>query len=255
MLGVCGRFTSLTPPAELAGFFDSIMVPAEEPGDPGGMVFTEHFNVAPSLPIFVVARGSDGQRKLGRMTWGLVPSWAKERRGSGHVNARSETIAEKPSFRPSIAHQRCLIPMSGYYEWRTVVDPLPAPSVAKAPKRAVYVTRTDGKPLAVAGLWSAWRSTPDGAVIRTCCVITTTANLSLAGIHDRMPVVLEPEDWSVWLGEKAGSRDDGARGTRAALDLLIPADDAVLTIIDVGSLVNSVRHNGPELITNVAEKG
>lgn len=252
---VCGRFTSLTPPEELAALFDAVSVPSVEPLDSGGDVFEANFNVAPSLPIFVVARGSDGQRKLGRMTWGLVPSWAKERRGSGHVNARSETIAEKPSFRPSLGHQRCLIPMSGYYEWRTVNDSLPTTSPAKTPKRAVYVTRRDGQPMAVAGLWSAWRPTPDGTAMRTCCIITSAANPSLARIHDRMPVVLEPEDWAVWLGDDAGSKSDGAGDIQMALDLLIPAEDSVLTMIDVGSLVNSVRHNGPELISPVAEQG
>lgn len=210
--------------------------------------FRANFNVAPSMSIYVVASTSDGQRKLGRMTWGLVPSWAKERRGSGHVNARSETIAEKPSFRPSIAHKRCLIPMDGYYEWRTVgVSPQ---SSSKVPKRAVYVTRADRRPLATAGLWSTWRPTPDSSPIRTCCVITTAANSTLATVHDRMPVVLEPEDWSVWLGEESSSADGGVA---AALALLIPTDDAVLTMIDVGSLVNSVRNNGPELIAEVAD--
>jgi putative SOS response-associated peptidase YedK len=184
------------------------------------------------------------------MTWGLVPSWAKERRGSGHVNARAETVAEKPSFRPSIAHKRCLIPMDGYYEWRTVEDanaPL-APS-GKTPKRAVYVTRTDGRPMAVAGLWSTWRSPDNGPTIRTCCVITTSANEKLAGVHDRMPVVVESNDWSVWLGDDPVVGDDSLG---PALDLLIPAENMTLTMIDVGPLVNSVRNNGIDLIQPIA---
>lgn len=236
--------------------FDAEVVLPDRPENPSGAEpgiaeqiegnFRPNFNVAPSMSILVVASGSDGYRKLGRMTWGLVPSWAKERRGSGHVNARSETIAEKPSFRPSIRHKRCLIPMDGYYEWRTVGDSLQAST--KQPKRAVYVTRADGKPLATAGLWSTWRPSPDEPAIRTCCVITTAANSSLATVHDRMPVVLEQQDWSVWLGDE---RQEGDGGVEEALALLIPAEDAVLTMINVGPLVNSVRNNGPELIAAI----
>lgn len=212
-------------------------------------LFRPNFNVAPSTSILVVARGSDGVRKLGHMTWGLVPSWAKERRGSGHVNARAETVSEKPSFRPSIAQKRCLIPMDGYYEWRTVEDVnAPLQPSGKSPKRAVYVTRTDGQPMAVAGLWSTWRSPDNGPTIRTCCVITTAANESLATVHDRMPVVVEANDWSVWLGDV--TKADG-EPLGAALDLLLPAENATLTMFDVGPLVNSVRNNGPELIQRV----
>jgi len=241
VIWVCGRFTSLTPPEELAEAFGAeLVVPS---------LFRPNFNVAPSTSILVVARGSDGRRKLGRMTWGLVPSWAKERRGSGHVNARAETIAEKPSFRPSIAHKRCLIPMDGYYEWRTVEDAkAPIPPSGKSPKRAVYVTRTDGRPMAVAGLWSTWRSSENEPAIRTCCVITTQANENLALVHDRMPVVVESNDWSVWLGDGPEVDKDSLS---TALDLLLPADIATLTMIDVGPLVNSVRNNGPELIQSV----
>jgi len=248
---VCGRFTSLTSPEELAVLFSAelVMTEASSPPRLGDGPFTPNFNVAPSTAIQVVARGSDGLRKLGRMTWGLVPSWAKERRGSGHINARAETISEKPSFRPSVAHKRCLIPMDGYFEWRTVVDADASTLVpAKAPKRAVYVTRSDGRPMAVAGLWSTWRPGPDEPSIRTCCVITTAANSKLARIHDRMPVVLEDEDWTVWLGEGT-EESDGAVGE--ALPLLVPAGDSVLTMIDVGPLVNSVRNNSAELIQAV----
>lgn len=225
---MCGRFTSLTPPEELAAMF------AAELSTPGAE-FRANYNVAPSTQILVVARGGDGERRLGRMTWGLVPSWTKERRGSGHVNARAETVAEKPSFRSSFRSKRCLIPMDGYYEWRTVA------TEGTGPKRAVYVTRTDGRPLAVAGLWATWKAPETDEVLRTCCVITTAANAALAGVHDRMPAVVEPEEWPDWLGES--SNDE-----RRALDVLVPAGDDVLTMIDVGSDVNSVRNNGPHLI-------
>lgn len=223
---MCGRFTSLTPPEELAAMF------AAELASPGEE-FRANYNVAPSTQILVVARGGNGERRLGRMTWGLVPSWTKERRGSGHINARAETVAEKPSFRSSFRSRRCLVPMDGYYEWRTVA--------AEGPKRAVYVTRTDGRPMAVAGLWSTWNVPGADDVLRTCCVITTAANAALARVHDRMPAVVEPEDWSDWLGESQGDE-------RSALDVLVPAREDVLMMIDVGSEVNSVRNNGPHLI-------
>lgn len=203
--------------------------------------FRPNFNVAPTTSILVVARARDGRRRLGRMTWGLVPGWAKERRGSGHINARAETVAEKPSFRPSIRTRRCLVPMDGYYEWCTV-------DVATGgPKRAVYVTRRDRRPLAVAGLWSAWTSPEDGVVRRTCCVITTAANPSMARVHDRMPAIIEEEDWADWLGVDEPAEAELGR----ALDLLVPAPDDVLGMIDVGPAVNAVRNNGPDLIIPV----
>lgn len=231
---MCGRFTSLTPPAELAAIFDA----EEVPTDGEEAAFRPNYNVAPTTSVLVVARSGDGTRRLGRMTWGLVPSWAKERRGSGHINARAETVAEKPSFRPSIRTKRCLVPMDGYYEWRTI------DVGAAGPKRAVYVTRRDRRPLAVAGLWSLWTSPDDGVVRRTCCVITTAANASLARVHDRMPAVIEAEDWDEWLGEGQSTdvEPDGA------LALLVPTSDDVLTMVDVGPAVNAVRNNGPELI-------
>lgn len=234
---MCGRFTSLTPPEELAALFEAEVVPTE--GEDAA--FRPNYNVAPTTSILVVARAGDGHRRLGRMTWGLVPNWAKERRGSGLINARAETVAEKPSFRPSIRTKRCLVPMDGYYEWRTV------DVGTSGPKRAVYVTRRDRRPVAVAGLWSTWTSPDDGVVRRTCCVITTAANPSLARVHDRMPAVVEAEDWAEWLG--TGQSTDAELGR--ALGLLVPAMDDVLTMVDVGPAVNAVRNNGPDLIVPV----
>lgn len=233
MKKMCGRFTSLTPPEELAAMF---VAELSTPGDE----FRANYNVAPSTQILVVARGGDGGRRIGRMTWGLVPSWTKERRGSGHINARAETVAEKPSFRSSFRTKRCLIPMDGYYEWRTV--PTEGTSLT-GPKRAVYVTRTDGRPMAVAGLWATWKVPESDEILRTCCVITTAANASLARVHDRMPAVVEPEEWPDWLGESSDADVD-----ERVLDVLVPAAEDVLTMIDVGSEVNSVRNNGPHLI-------
>lgn len=263
--GMCGRFTSLTPPDDLARMFE-----AEATSEIEGEEFHPNYNVAPSTRIFVVASSVSSGRKLGRMQWGLVPHWAKPPLGSGQINARSETIDEKPTFRDSYRKRRCIIPMSGYYEWRTVRDGELVDSGvvadsrvsgAREPKRAVYVTRADGQPFAVAGLWSTWTSRDDSVLDgsgrdgarqererqrRTCCVVTRDANSMLASVHDRMPVVLEKEHWPVWLGEDMTVVESDVRAL-----LESDPDSLDLRYVDVGPLVNSVRNNGPELIVPV----
>lgn len=256
---MCGRFTSLTPPDVLARIFEADVTSEIEEEE-----FRPNFNVAPSTRIFVIAASASAGRRLGRMQWGLIPQWAKAPLGTGQINARSETIGEKPTFRDSYRKRRCIIPMSGYYEWRTVKDgelPTSGRGGSGGPKRAVYVTRTDGQPFAVAGLWSIWtnRASPvqdsvggdDGQREgdhrrRTCCVVTRDANSALASVHDRMPVVLEKEHWPVWLGEDTTADESDVRA------LLHSDPDSIdLRYVDVGTLVNSVRNNGPELIVPV----
>lgn len=262
---MCGRFTSFTPPHVLARIFEAEPTPdvATEP-------FSPNYNVAPSTRILVIASSASNGRRLGRMQWGLVPHWAKPPFGSGQINARSETIGEKPTFRDSYRSRRCIIPMSGYYEWRTVRDvesrdtgpnSMPSSEATREPKRAVYVTRRDGQPFAIAGLWSilpnADGRTDDSAMgpderrgrelqRRTCCVVTRDANTALAAVHDRMPVVLEREHWPVWLGED-GPFDE------ASLRAVLESDPEAVEVqfVDVGTRVNSVRNNGPELIVPV----
>ncbi|MEN9802988.1 MAG: hypothetical protein RLZ37_2113 [Actinomycetota bacterium] len=262
---MCGRFTSLTPPDVLARIFDAEATPEID-----GEEFHPSYNVAPSTRIFVIASSASHGRRLGRMQWGLVPHWAKPPFGTGQINARSETIAEKPTFRDSYRKRRCIIPMTGYYEWRTVRDvealdsrPVidPQAGATREPKRAVYVTRTDGQPFAVAGLWSIWTRNDalpnDGTERdaagreealqrRTCCVVTRDANTTLASVHDRMPVVLEKEQWPMWLGE-----DRSVDGSDLQALLECDPDSIDLRFVDVSSLVNSVRNNGPELIVPV----
>jgi putative SOS response-associated peptidase YedK len=262
---MCGRFSSLTPPGVLARIFDAEVTPEID-----GEEFHPNYNVAPSTRIFVIASSPSNGRRLGRMQWGLVPHWAKPPFGTGQINARSETIGEKPTFRDSYRKRRCVIPMTGYYEWRTVrgVEVLdsrpvldPRAGAKREEKRAVYVTRRDGQPLAVAGLWSIWTSNHDLAddrtgrdvahregelQRRTCCVVTRDANTTLATVHDRMPVVLEKEQWPVWLGENGPSDESDLQ------ELLGSDPDSIdLSFVDVSTLVNSVRNNGPELIVPV----
>ena len=237
---VCGRFTSLTPPDELAAIFAT--------AEPSPSLFDEfrpNYNVAPTTRVAAVANDSEGHRRLGRFQWGLVPHWSKDPSGSARlINARSETVFEKPSFRSSASSRRCIVPMDGFYEWRTVYD---SPRPAKSPKEPVYVTRSDGRPLAVAGLWASWRDPAageDAPWLHTCCIVTTSANDTMAPIHDRMPVILEPADWSTWLDVSHSNRDELSA-------LMMPAERGVVRVIDVAPIVNSIRNNGPELIVPI----
>lgn len=228
---MCGRFTSLTPPERLAEIFEC------PPPTPGLFDDTFHprFNVPPTTRIAAVALDGEGRRRLGRFNWGLVPSWSKDpRAGARLINARSETVLEKPSFRNLVPRHRCIVPMDGFFEWRTVAVDGVVPS---GPKQPVYAVRRDGQPLAAAGLWTTWRG-DDGASLHTCCLLTTEANGTMSPIHDRMPVILEHDDWGDWLG---GGVDD-------AVALMRPAADSVLMVHPVSTRVNSVRNDGPDLV-------
>lgn len=235
---MCGRFTSLTPPEELARLFEAA------PPSPEIAEHTSNYNVAPTTPVVAVAVDRDGVRRVGRFHWGLVPSWAKDASGSARlINARAESIFDKPSFRHLVPKRRCLVPMDGFYEWRTVHD---VPPPARTPKQPVYITRRDGHPLAVAGIWSSWRADASSPWLHTCCLVTTAANATIAGVHDRMPVILEPADWETWL--------DPANSDRADLEALMrPAEDDVVTVRRVGTRVNSVRNNDPSLLDTVVD--
>ena len=214
--------------------------------------FHPNYNVPPTTSIMAVANDREGIRRLGRFSWGLVPSWVKDTSRQGSlINARCETVLEKPSFRQLVPRRRCLIPMDGFFEWRTIDVPT-APHGGKAPKLPVYVTRTDGELLAVAGLWTSWRDTSAGDEspwLHTCCVITTTANATMAPIHDRMPVIIERDSWDAWLDVPR----DGHPGTDMAevVSLMVPAPPDVIAAVPVGTAVNSVRNNGPAMIETV----
>ena len=241
---MCGRFTSLTPPETVARVFDAALPNPTLFGD-----FRPNYNVPPTTHIMAVANDREGRRRVGRFSWGLVPPWATDTRRQGSlINARSETVLEKPSFRQSVPRRRCIIPMDGFFEWRTVGVPEPPPG-GRPPKLPVYVTRTDGDMLAVAGLWTSWRDPADGEDtpwLHTCCVITTEANETMSPIHDRMPVILERDSWSAWLDVPR----DEHRGTDISevVALMVPAAADVIRAVPVGTAVNAVRNNGPELI-------
>ncbi|MGH3069435.1 MAG: SOS response-associated peptidase [Streptosporangiaceae bacterium] len=187
------------------------------------------------------AAGHEGVRELRVVRWGLVPFWAKDTSiGSRLINARAETVASKPAFRRAFARHRCLLPADGFYEWEKSGDP-------KLPrKQPYYIHREDGGVLAFAGLYELWRAKdrPDddpGAWLWTATIITTRAQDEVGRIHDRMPMVIEPDRWADWL-------DPAATSAEALHGLLTPAASAHLTSHPVSTEVNSVRHNGPGLI-------
>lgn len=223
---MCGRFTVFTPPGQLARLFevDDVRTGALPP----------RYNVAPTQEVYAVAQSSDGERRLGTLTWGLIPHWAEEPR-PGPINARAETIASKPMFRGAFERHRCIIPADGFYEW--CEDPATG---AKIPS---YISRADGRPLALAGLWSSWRGSdePDVQPVRTCVIVTTAATGPIEEIHERMPVMLPRDGWDRWLDPNED--DDGWLRS-----LLAPRLPEELAVREVSTRVNNARNEGPDLI-------
>ncbi|MCJ7673506.1 MAG: SOS response-associated peptidase [Acidimicrobiia bacterium] len=246
---MCGRFVSTSSPTELAEQFvvDEIAV---ENGEPD-------YNVAPRANVMVVrerARGARGEvelrRVLSRVRWGLVPSWAKDPGiGDRLINARAETVAEKPAYRRAFAKRRCIVPADGFYEWK-VVGPPKTPK-GRPQKQPMYIHRHDDEPMAFAGLWEVWK-VPDGVDaaddgdgwMRSCAIVTTAANERLAPVHDRMPVVLPAEAWGAWL-------DPAEQDPQALLALLRPAPDEWFEVYPVSTRVNRAVNNDPGLLTPV----
>lgn len=192
---MCGRFALKTPPAELVTRFG-----LDECAD-----FSPRFNIPPGTDIPVIRQSPEGKRVLHLLRWGLVPHWAKDPSiGAKLNNARGETVAEKPSFREAFKRRRCLVPASGFYEWK-------AEGKAKQP---YYISLRTDDPMALAGLWESWPA-PDGSILRTVCIVTTSANELMAPIHDRMPVIIAPEQWQAWLTEREAAQDLVAAGVPA----------------------------------------
>ena len=189
-----------------------------------------NFNVCPTTQIHVVRAGVSG-RALVAMRWGFLPRWYKELNGGPLlINARSETIAEKPAFRAACRERRCLVPMSGFYEWDRS---------NKTEKLPWYFHRSDNTPLVCAGIWQDWEK--DGQRLASCALVTTAANKAMSTIHHRMPVVLEPADFALWLGEEG----------KGAAPLMCAAEENILKFHRVTTTVNSNRAAGPELIEEI----
>lgn len=176
---MCGRFALKAPPAELMTRFS-----LDECAD-----ISPRYNIPPGTDIPVIRQSPEGKRVLHLLRWGLVPHWAKDPSIDAKLNnARGESVAEKPSFRDAFKRRRCLIPMSGFYEWK-------AEGKIKQP---YYISLKSGVPAAMGGLWESWKD-PDGNILRTVCVVTTSPNAVMTPIHDRMPVIIAPENWHSWL--------------------------------------------------------
>jgi putative SOS response-associated peptidase YedK len=176
---MCGRFVLNSPPAELVTRFE-----LDECVD-----FGPRYNIPPGTDIPVIRQSPEGKRVLHLLRWGLVPHWAKDSSiGAKLNNARGESVAEKPSFRDAFKRRRCLVPASGFYEWK-------AEGKIKQP---YYISPKDGQPMAMGGLWESWK-TPDGGILRTVCIVTVGPNAVMEPIHDRMPVIVSPEHWQDWL--------------------------------------------------------
>lgn len=220
---MCGRFASFLPPEDMRALFRTINPVVNHAAS---------WNVAPTQPAMVVRRHPvTGARHLDPLSLGLVPHFTTDLKSARRpINARSETAATTGLFRGALAARRCLVPADAFYEWRGMPDG----------KQPYAIARRDGTPLVFAGLWEGWRA-PDGEALRTFAVLTTRANATLAALHERMPVVLDPDDWAVWLGEEAG--DPGA--------LLRPAPDDALHVWPVSRAVNSVRNDGPDLLDRI----
>ena len=220
---MCGRYAS-------SRAVDDLLVTFEVP-EPPEQVLPPSWNVAPTDPVYAVLQ-RDGVRSLRVLRWGLVPSWAKDRRaGARMINARRETLTEKPAFRSAYARRRCLVPADGYYEWQ----------VQGARKQPWFLTSRDGGPLAMAGLYEVWRD-PEGELLWTCTVVTTEAADDTGHIHDRTPLLVRPGDWARWLDPTVD--DPGA-------ELLVPGTPGVLDAWPVGTAVGNVRNDGPELVAPV----
>lgn len=230
---MCGRYASSRQPDELIDEFGVTLSQVDQPIGPD-------FNVAPTKPVYAVleraAPDAEVSRQLRILTWGLVPSWAKDPKIAGRmINARMETLAQKPAFRRAFAARRCLLPADGYFEWYPTGQTGPRGNPVKQP---FFIRPRDSSVMAMAGLYELWKD-PDSGVWRwTCTVITTDAEDSVGQIHDRMPLMVDRSRWDAWL-------DPAAPGST---DLLTPAAPGRLEAYPVSTLVSNVRNNGQDLI-------
>lgn len=222
---MCSRYSLTSPPEAVRALFDLARLDD----------FPPRYNIAPSQPVLVVRNAASGGREPVLMRWGLIPSWVKDlAKFTTLINARSETVAEKPSFRAAFRHRRALVPADVYYEW-TATPSGKQPHLIRPPSRA---------PFAFAGIWENWLGA-DGSEIETSAILTTAANADLSVLHDRMPLIIAPKDFDRWLDCRPGS---GAH----VLDLLQPPPGDGLEIVAVTRKLNNSRLEGAELQTPVA---
>jgi putative SOS response-associated peptidase YedK len=219
---MCGRFTLTADPAEILDAFPWLRVPHQ---------MTPAYNIAPTQSIAVIP--NDGKNSLDFFIWGLIPSWAKDQKiGSRMINARSETLAEKPSFRTAYKRRRCLVLADGFFEWQKQPQ--------KKGKIPFYITMKEKRPFAFAGLWETWHS-PDGAEIKSATIITTSPNNLIAKVHNRMPVILPIDSHDTWLSLEEKSNQE-------LQPLLKPYPETEMQMYPVSTYVNSPANNTVETI-------
>ena len=220
---MCGRFTLRAPPEAVAEHFGL----AEPPE------LSARYNIAPGQPVATIRAGDGGETPVCELcTWGLVPAWAESPAiGQRMINARAETVGEKPAFRSAFRQRRCLIPADGFFEWAS----------GSKPKQPYHIARKDGALFGFAGLWEAWRS-QEGRAVQSCTIVTTRANATLRRVHDRMPVILDPADYASWL-------DPGPGDVEHLRELLAPCPEEWLVLQTVGLRVNDPRNDDPECVT------
>ncbi|MFO7663194.1 MAG: SOS response-associated peptidase [Chloroflexota bacterium] len=217
---MCGRFSLAATGDEIKDHYTLQELPFVEP----------RYNIAPTQPVAAVRLSHRGDRELTHFQWGLIPSWAKDASlGSKMINARSETVAEKPAFRAAFKRRRCLIPATGFYEWQQV----------NGRKQPMNIQNAGGGLLSLAGLWELWQP-PDGSMLETCTILTTAPNELLEPIHNRMPVIIDPADYDMWL--------DVETAADQLLHLLRPYDADRLKAFPVSTVVNQVGNDSPECI-------
>lgn len=219
---MCGRFTLTVDPAQAQENFNNFTFPEK---------FAPRFNIAPTQPILAIP--NDEKFTADFFIWGLIPMWAKDPSiGNRLINARAETLAEKPSFRGSLKYKRCLILADGFYEWKS--------SDGKKSKTPFFIHMKDRKPFAFAGLWDSWNS-PEGAQLKTCTIITTEPNELMSLLHNRMPVILHPRDYDKWLDPSSQTPDQ-------LIPLLKPFPAEMMDAYPVTPLVNKPANDTPELV-------
>ncbi|CAH2716035.1 SOS response-associated protein YedK [Neobacillus rhizosphaerae] len=224
---MCGRFTLTATFEEIIDRFDIQSFMEEE-------LYSPSYNIAPSQAVLAVINDGKSNR-MGFLKWGLVPSWAKDRAiGNKMINARSESLTEKPSFRNAFKKKRCLVIADSFYEWKRHEDKTKTPMRIKLKSDEMF---------AMAGIWEGWKS-PEGKTLYTCSVITTGPNDLMKGIHDRMPVILKPEDEKIWL-------DPSISDSKFLHQFLVPFDDNLMETYEVSSLVNSPKNNSVNLIQKI----
>lgn len=218
---MCGRFAFYSPHEAVARLFGVADAPEIEP----------RYNIAPTQFVAAV-RETGGPREVAMLYWGLVPAWAKEKSiGARMINARSETLGEKPSFRNAYKRRRCLVLADGYYEWQR----------SGAIKQPYFISFAGGEPFGMAGLWERWRDPGSGEPLESCCILTTSPAPAVAHVHDRMPVIIPPDAYAEWLDPDNAATDRLAR-------LLAPCEAPGLQARPVGRRVNDARNQGAGLL-------